>query len=311
MIKPMLKRLCILIPLSILAFFAQAQKKDNKDKKEADKSGSLLDLLQEEPEIEYAKYSFKTNRIINLHSLENTAAGVMDVKISHRFGTIDEGVYNLFGLDVATQRIGVDLGLTNDLQIGVNRNSVRKAFDAYAKYRIFQQSSGKRTMPITLSLLTSIAVETQKPTDLTRENYFTSKLFYCNQLLIGRKFNDIFTLQLTPTHIHRNLVALKTDPNDVYALGVGGRIRLSRRMTFNFEYIPVFTALSPVPGNSLSFGLDVETGGHVFQFHFTNSDSMAEYKYVAGTEKNWGADAIRFGFNVSRVFTVWETEKRK
>jgi Membrane bound beta barrel domain (DUF5777) len=301
----MLKKIYILIPLSIFTFFAFAQKKDT------DKSGSLLDLLPDESEIEYAKYSFKTNRIINMHSLENTAGGVMDVKISHRFGTVDESFYNLFGLDVATQRIGVDLGLTNDLQIGVNRNSVRKAFDGYAKYRILHQSSGKRVMPITLSVLTSIAIETQKPTDLTRENYFSSKLFYCNQLLIGRKFNDIFTLQVTPTHIHRNLVALKTDPNDVYAVGVGGRIRLSRRMTFNFEYIPVITAMSPVPANSLSIGLDVETGGHVFQFHFTNSDSMAEYKYVAGTEKNWGADAIRFGFNVSRVFTVWGSDKRK
>jgi Membrane bound beta barrel domain (DUF5777) len=298
----MLKKIYFLLPLSIFSFFGYAQK---------DTSGSLLDLLKDEPEIEYAKYSFKTNRIINMHSLENTAGGVMDVKISHRFGTVDEGFYNLFGLDVATQRIGVDLGLTNDLQIGVNRNSVRKAFDGYAKYRILRQSSGKRVMPITLSLFTSVAIEAQKPDNPTRENYFSSKLFYCNQLIIGRKFNDIFTLQVSPTHVHRNLVALKTDPNDVYAVGVGGRIRLSRRMTFNFEYIPLITKLNDVQGNSLSVGLDVETGGHVFQFHFTNSDSMAEYKYVAGTEKNWGADAIRFGFNVSRVFTVWGNEKRK
>jgi hypothetical protein len=298
----MLKKIYILIPLSILAFFAHAQK---------DTSGSLLDLLPEESEIEYAKYSFKTNRIINLHSLENTAAGVLDVKISHRFGTVDEGFYNLFGIDVATQRIGVDFGITNDLQIGIHRNSVRKAFDGHAKYRILRQSSGKRTMPITLSVLSSLAIETQKPDNPNRDNLFSSKLFYCNQLLIGRKFNDIFTLQLTPTHIHRNLVALKTDPNDVFALGVGGRIRLSRRMTFNFEYIPVLTKLNPSVANSLSIGLDIETGGHVFQLHFTNSDSMAEYKYVAGTEKDWGADAIRFGFNVSRVFTVWDSKKRK
>jgi Membrane bound beta barrel domain (DUF5777) len=297
----MLKKIYILIPLSILVFFAKAQ----------DKSGSLLDLLPEESEIEYAKYSFKTNRIINMHSLENTAAGVMDVKISHRFGTVDEGFYNLFGLDVATQRIGIDLGLTNDLQVGINRNSVRKAFDGYAKYRILHQSTGKRVMPITLSLFTSVAIEAQKPDNPARENYFSSKLFYCNQLIIGRKFNDIFTLQVSPMHIHRNLVALKDDPNDVYAVGIGGRIRLSRRMAFNFEYVPRITKLSEVQGNSLSLGLDIETGGHVFQLHFTNSDSMAEYKYVAGTEKNWGADAIRFGFNVSRVFTVWGSEKRK
>ena len=281
------KLLLLMLPLSIFGHTSHAQK-------------SLLDELgSDEPTTEYAKYSFKTNRIINLHSLENTAEGVLDFKISHRFGTIDEGIYDLFGMDNATQRMGFDYGVTNDLTVGFNRNSVKKALDGFIKYRLLRQSTGKVNMPITLSLLTSMAVETQKWADQTRDNYFSSRLFYTNQILIGRKFNDAFTLELAPTVVHRNLVATKGEKNTVYAMGIGGRIRLNRRTTFNAEYIYVLpNQLGEGYKNSLSIGFDIETGGHVFQLHFTNSTSMSEYSYITQTEKNWGKDAIRFGFNV-------------
>ena len=167
------KILLLAIPLSIFGhnLFAQS---------------SLLDELgKDEKTIEYAKYSFKTDHIINLQSLENTAEGVLDMKISHRFGIIDQGIYDLFGLDNATQRIGFDYGVTDNLEVGFNRNSVKKALDGFVKYRLLRQSTGKVNMPITLSLFSSMAIETQKWTDQTRENYFSSRLFYTNQLLIG------------------------------------------------------------------------------------------------------------------------------
>ncbi len=290
----------LMIPLSIWAFKATAQ-------------SSLLDQLgKEEKEIDYVKYSFKTNRIINLHSLENTAMGVMDVKISHRFGTVDEGFYDLFGLDQATQRIGVDYGITDQLGVGINRNSVRKAFDAFVKYKFLRQSTGKRNMPITASLMTSAAIETQKSSTPNTEVPFSSRLIYTSQLIIGRKFNEYLTLEVVPTHIHRNVVKTKVEKNDVFAVGFGGRLRLTRRLTFNAEYIYVLPdQLAPNFRNSMSIGLDIETGGHVFQLHFTNSDSMSEYSFITQTENNWGANAIRFGFNVSRVFTIYDPKKNK
>lgn len=294
-----IRLLQLAIPLSIFAQISFAQ-------------SSLLDELgTDEKTTEYAKYSFKTNRIINMHSLENTAEGVLDMKISHRFGVIDEGIYDLFGMDQATQRIGFDYGITNDLTVGVNRNSVKKALDGFIKYRLLRQSKGKVNMPVTLSLLTSMAVETQKWADPTRDNYFSSRLFYTNQILIGRKFNDIFTLELAPTVVHRNLVSTKGEKNTVYAMGIGGRVRLNRRTTFNAEYIYVLpNQLGDEYKNSLSIGVDIETGGHVFQLHFTNSTSMSEYSYITQTEKNWGKNAVRFGFNVSRVFTMYDTKKK-
>ena len=270
--------------------------------------GTMIDQIgvEDKNATEYVKYSFKTDRIINLHSLETTARGVMDVKISHRFGTIDNNFYDLFGLDQATQRIGIDLGLTDQISVGLNRNSVQKAYDAFINYKFLRQSTGAHEMPITAIFLTSIAVQTQNYADPTRINYFSSRLFYTNQLIIGRKFNNTFTLELVPTLVHRNLVSTLTEKNNVFAMGIGGRIRLNKRLTFNAEYIYVLpNQLDPQYKNSLSVGLDIETGGHVFQLHFTNSPSMSEYAFVTQTPADWGANAIRFGFNVSRVFTVW------
>ena len=300
----MKKILLVLIPLSILASISLAQKPQK------DTTGSLLSLIESDDEINYTKYSFKTNRIINLHSLENTAAGVMDFKISHRFATIDEGIYNLFGIDQATIRIGFDFGLTDQLSVGVNRNSVKKAYDGFVKYKFLRQSTGKRNMPISAAIILGAAVETQKPDDPTRENYFSSRLFYTTQLLIGSKLNDYITLELAPSYVHRNLVKTTDEKNDVFAVGIGGRIRLTRRMTFNAEYVYVLpNQLAPNFKNSMSVGLDIETGGHVFQLHFTNSTSMSEYGFITQTENNWGKNAVRFGFNVSRVFTLWGGKK--
>ena len=300
----MKKILLILIPLSIWATKSFAQKPQK------DTASSLLSLIESDDEINYTKYSFKTNRIINLHSLENTAAGVMDFKISHRFSTIDEGIYNLFGIDQATIRIGFDFGLTDQLSVGVNRNSVKKAFDGFVKYKFLRQSTGKRNMPISAALILGTAVETQKPDDPTRENYFSSRLFYTSQLLIGSKLNDYITLELAPSYVHRNLVKTTDEKNDVFAVGIGGRVRLTRRMTFNAEYVYVLpNQLAPNFKNSMSVGLDIETGGHVFQLHFTNSTSMSEYGFITQTENNWGKNAVRFGFNVSRVFTLWGEKK--
>lgn len=266
----------------------------------------LLSLLGDDNETDYATASFKTNRIINLHSLENTHAGVMDFKISHRFGRLNQGLYDIFGLDQASIRLGLDYGVTDRFQIGLGRSSYRKMIDGYLKYRILRQSKGAVNMPISLTAVCGMFVDTQKWADPDRENYFTSRLGYSCQLLIGRKFNDWITVQLTPTLIHRNLIATSTEKNDVYALGLGIRQRITRRITFNAEYVYVLpNQLAPQFTDMLSIGFDIETGGHVFQLHFTNANWMNELNFITETTGKWDRQGrIHFGFNISRVFTI-------
>lgn len=267
----------------------------------------LLSLLDDDKEetTEYVTASFKANRVINLHSLENTAAGVLDIKIGHRFGTLNGGFYELFGLDQASIRIGGDYGITDQLMIGLGRSSFEKTYDGFIKYKFLRQSKGKRNMPISAAFLATTAIQTLRWQNPDRDNLFSSRLYHTFQLIAGSKINEQISLQLSPTMVHRNLVLTNEEENDVYALGVAGRIKLTKRVTLNAEYIYVLPdQLAPEFQNSFSIGFDIETGGHVFQLHFTNSTSMIEKGYIAETVGNWGDGGIHFGFNVSRVFTL-------
>ncbi len=272
----------------------------------------LLSLLGEEEEINYSSAAFKSTRVINGHSIENVASGVLDFRISHRFGFINTGFYEAFGLDGATIRLGLEYGVNDRLMIGAGRSSFNKAYDAFFKYKILRQSTGKKNMPISLSWFSSIVCNTIKWQFPERENYFSSRLFYTHQLLIARKFNDKLTLQLSPTAVHRNLVRTKAEANTVMALGGLGRYKLTQRLSLNAEYFYVLpNQLADQFRNSLSLGVDIETGGHVFQLHLTNSTSMVEPGFVTESVGDWMNGDIHFGFNISRVFTVVRKKEAK
>src|SRR6187549_1272786 len=162
----------------------------------------LLSLIEEDETRNFITSSFKANRVVNLHSLENTAGGELDIKISHRFGFLSGGIYELFGLDQASIRIGGDYGVTDQLMVGFGRSSYEKTFDGFIKYKFLRQSTGSKNVPITMAGLTSMAIKTLKPSDPTRENYFSSNLYYTFQLIMGRKFSEGFSLQLSPTLVH-------------------------------------------------------------------------------------------------------------
>lgn len=252
---------------------------------------------------DYTTATFKTTRIIQGHSVENVAPGVLDFRISHRFGYINGGAYELFGLDQATMRLGLDYGLTKWWMIGMGRSTYQKQFDGFTKFKVFRQATNG--VPFTISTVASIMYKSIKFENTAIENYYTSNLFYSGQLLIGRKMSEGLSLQVMPTWIHYNLVKGANDPNDIFALGAGGRIKLNKRLSINAEYYYQFPDFQ-LPGttNSISVGVDIETGGHVFQINVTNSDGMTERSFISETTGNFFKGDIRLGFTISRVFTI-------
>lgn len=266
----------------------------------------LLALLEEEEETtEYATAGFKTNRIINLHSFENTAGGVLDFKINHRFGYFSSGVHELFGLDQSSVRLAFDYGVTDTWQIGLGRSSSDKVIDGYSKYKFLRQRSGKQNMPVSAILVTGFAVKTNPFLNEANDYLFAHRIRYNVQLLIGRKFSRNFSMQIAPGLVYRNLVPTTVESNEVWNIGIGFRQKLSKRVTINGEYVYVLpNQLAEEFQHSVSIGFDIETGGHVFQLHFTNSTHMHEPGFITGTRGNALDGDIRFGFNISRVFTV-------
>ncbi|MFN0032208.1 MAG: DUF5777 family beta-barrel protein [Flavobacteriales bacterium] len=273
----------------------------------------LLSLLgPEEPTTDYTTATFKTTRIINMHSVENAAEGVLDFRINHRFGAFNTGVGNLFGLDAAFIRLGFEYGINDRLMVGFGRSNVNKELDFFGKYKILRQSTGKKNVPISMSWFSSMVIRTDEFADPDRNNYFSSRLYYCHQLLIARKFNESLSFQLAPTVVHRNLVPDSTIANDVFALGAGGRMKMTRRSSINMEYVYVMPdQLEDKYTNSFSIGIDVETGGHVFQMHITNSYPMNEKGFITETTGKWSKGDIQFGWNISRVFTIKQRKQPK
>ena len=271
------------------------------------KSQDAQDKKDKQTQIDYTTATFKTTRLINGQSIENLGAGILDVKISHRFNPINEGAYTLYGLDNASMRMGVDYGINKWLMVGVGRSTFEKTYDFLAKAKLLRQSTGKVNMPFSLNYAGSMIWKTIKDPSLTN---YADRFSYSHQLIIARKFNDFFSLQLAPTLVHYNSVLHTSQPNDYYSLGVGGRLRLSRRVNLTSEYYYRFTKEEGYV-NSFSVGFDIETGGHVFQFHFTNSTGMTDRTFIEETVNKWSDGGIRFGFNIARVFTIVKPKELK
>jgi hypothetical protein len=252
---------------------------------------------------EYTTAAFKSTRLINLHNTERLAKGALEYRICHRFGKLNSGAYQLWGLDQAEIRFGFEYGLSDWIHLGVGRSSYQKTYDGFIKAAILKQSN---LMPISVAYMGSVAVNTLQ--DISPD--FNGRLSYVNQLIIGRKLNSRVSLVLVPTFVHRNLVPDAQDKSvSTTALGMGGRFKITKRLTFNAEYIlrmPPQTKSDAFDNykDAFSMGIDIETGGHVFQLTFSNSRGMFDKAYLVETAGSWGAGDIHFGFNLIRNFTV-------
>jgi len=270
------------------------------------------------PTINYATATFKSTRIINGHSIEQMKKKQLEFRISHRFGTLNNGAYGLFGLDQSVIHFSLEYGLTDRLMVGAGRGSFNKTYDGFAKIKLLRQSSGATAMPVSVSYFTSVEVNSLKfettpikvdsVNFVPRPNYFESRLAFVQQILIARKFNEKLSFQITPTYIHRNLVKTELDQNDIFALGAGARYKLSKRLSFNAEYYYTYNPnakfLETRYYNACAVGVDIETGGHVFQIMLTNSQGMREGSFIPATTGSWNKGDIHLGFNISRVFAL-------
>ena len=268
------------------------------------------DLMKEleasqKPEITYIGQTFKGTRIINGQSVETKSKGALEFLFSHRFGRINSGAYTLWGLDDAFVRLGFEYGLTDRLGIGIGRSSTDKTYDSYLRYKIARQSTGARNFPMTITAMGTTNIKTSPNAEENPLLVFEDRLSYVAQVMFARKFSTNFSAQLTPIFVHRNTVDQSIENNDDFALGVGGRYKITKSLALSGEYYYRLNPHENTPYyNSIGFGLDVETGGHVFQLLFTNSLGMIERSVVTETDGDFGAGDIHFGFNISRTFQI-------
>lgn len=248
--------------------------------------------------------TFDDTRIVNGHSVETNEKGQMKFIIGHRFGQIDGGIDELYGLDQATMRLGFDYGINDWLTIGVGRSSFQKTLDGFIKGRLLNQRDGNGS-PITLTWLSTAAVRTNKNPDPNQKEVQETRWDYVNQILIARKFSSNFSMQIMPTHLHKNLVATSEESNDIISIGGAAKYQISKLISLKTEYY--YTLPDQLPDNrenSLSFGIDLKTKHHVFQMHFSTSRGMTEKFFIGETFNNVSPGKFMFGFNITRNFQL-------
>jgi hypothetical protein len=246
----------------------------------------------------YARAAFKGLQIVTLQTTKMPAKKEFYFVVSHRFGTVKDGISEFFGLDMATTKIGGVYGVTDWLAVNVSRHTMLKVYEAGIKYRLARQSDD---FPVDIVGYNTIDVNTLLEDEDYPKLEFADRLSYISQLLISRKLSDRVSLELVPSFIHRNLYEPTIENDQQFSLGAGGRLKLSKRLALNVEYAYNFDK-PDFYVNPLSVGLDLETGGHIFQLLFTNSQSMTEAGYLTHAGGDWADGDFFFGFNLYRVF---------
>lgn len=247
--------------------------------------------------------AFKSTRVINAHSIEMLSKRNLDFRIMHRFGFVSDGIKQLFGLDAASMRMSFDYGITNNLTLGIGRSTFRKELDAFVKTRILQQTKGENSIPVSIVLAAGTTVWTE-PVFTPEKASFSDRSAYYFQFIAGRKFNSAFSLQISPIIVHSNKPLSQEDDKTIFALGGGGRFKLSKRTALTFDYHHPFGHQNTSFTDPLSIGVDIETGGHVFQLQFSNATGMNERAFITQTTGQFFEGDIRFGFNLSRMFQL-------
>jgi hypothetical protein len=270
------------------------------------------DLLAElekdtENETEYVFATFKGTRLGNGHTIETKNAGSLEFIFQHRFGAINGGWYEMYGLDDAYVRLGLDYGIADWMSVSIGRNSFDKTMDGFLKIRALKQRTGARPFPFSVTVLLGGAYKFEPKENSTVSDDFKNidRLSYTTQALVARKFSTNLSLQLMPSFVHKNAVVESYEEHDQFALGFGGRVKLTKSVAITTEYYYNFSMKDDSPYfNPLAFGIDIETGGHVFQLVLTNAIGLTERAFITETRDDFWDGDIHLGFNVTRTFQL-------
>jgi hypothetical protein len=267
--------------------------------------------------------TYKSTRIIQGHSPETLKKRELDFRVAHHFGDLGGefgGPKTFFGMDnSADVRIAFEYGVTDRLMVGIGRTkgsgNLTQLYEGLAKYKVLQQTTDDH-IPATVTLFGNAVVSgmtsSETVADASYFGKFSDRMSYTSQVIIARKFSHSLSLTLLPTLVHRNRVGYM-DQNNIFALGGGGRLKFTKRLGLLLEYYypfrsqeskDYFKAQGRELYNPLAVGLELETGGHVFHINFGNSTAILENQFIPETSSSWLQGQFRWGFNISRRFSL-------
>lgn len=255
--------------------------------------------------------TFMAPRNINLYTVQNLSKGELHYSIMHTFGEVKSGYQNLWGIDSgANVRFSFEYGLSNKLSVGIGRSSLDKLVDLSGRYHILKQTT-QGDMPVSVSFAGTLGINTSQlgfVENLGLAGYSVAdRLSFAGSLLVARKFSENLSLQVSPTAVWFNRVGFETNIEDgstqgYVGLGLSGRYKIRPRTALTLQYIPTLNQFDK--NHNIAVGIDIETGGHVFQMFFTTTPALNDQYLVAGSNGSFIEREFRFGFNVNRLFQI-------
>ncbi|RDC56000.1 hypothetical protein DU508_14200 [Pedobacter chinensis] len=286
----------------------------------AQSADSLLQSITDTSEFKMINPAFKSTRIVLSHSTETQKAHDLDMRIRHHFGDIGGefgSAHTLYGLDVASDLfIGFDYGITDRLTVSIGRSKHDELYNGFLKYKLFEQRGGKHhDFPLNITFLAQMGWITRAPFATNEFTVYANRFTYFLQPLISRKISQRLSLQVAPSVLLRKNTVESRDPENLFSIGFAGRLKLTKRLSFIADYTLVNglnrpNDLSQKLYNPLGVGLEIETGGHVFSLNFMNSEFISENSFIADTKKSWKHGGVRFGFTISRNFTLFKSKDK-
>ena len=247
--------------------------------------------------------AFKAMKIGNLQSTKIAEKGDLYLYVSHRFSSIDGGFETFFGLDNANTKIQLLYSFWNGVQMSVSRESLGQTYASALKIRLAKQSN---SFPMNLAFYGTANINASLDKDIMPDLQFGDRMSYTTQLLASKRVSDNFSFLIAPTYVRQNLQDLNlvgAANHNQFVMGLGGRMKLSKRTSINLDYAYNFNRDSnSIYTNPLTIGIDLETGGHIFQLLFSNAQSTNEPGFLSNAEGDWTNGTIFFGFNIVRVF---------
>lgn len=297
----------LLISFSLFTLHTQAQEAD-----------SLLKALDSGGVATTVDAAFKSTHVVLSHSSETQKKHDLDLRIRHHFGDIGGrfgSAHTLYGLDVATDLfIGLDYGVTDDFTVSVGRSKQDELFNFSGKYKLLKQKSNG-TMPINMTLFAQLGWIAREPFNESEFTQYSDRFSYFFQSIISRKFSSRLSLEVMPGFLVRNNMEDEGDSKNLFSLGFAGRMKITKRLSFVADYTVVNGLSRPKDlteayYNPFGVGLEIETGGHIFSLNFMNSEYIVENNFIPNTKKSWGKGGVRFGFTISRNFTLFKSKNQ-
>lgn len=274
---------------------------------------SLMRKISAEEDVEYVTASFKSSRLILSQTSTMVKKYDLDFKVIHRFGDIggiDGGSKTLYGFDNSTDiYIGFEYGVSDRFNISFGRSKYEQLLDLQLKYAVLQQKD-KQGSPVSFSALIKTGFTPYKVSTPLFDSY-GNRFSHFLQTIISRKFSSDLSLQVTPGVLFRSVVLGSGDERTLFSTGIAGRYKFTKRFAIIADYYMISSDFRKNNPNTdfyspLGLGIEIETGGHVFTMNFANAKAIAENNFLANSTSSWGKGQYRFGFTISRMFTLYK-----